>query len=52
MQVKKDNMMLSSKALIWCPGCGTECPERRDIACWVEKDNGVIAVVAEGSLKL
>ena len=32
VQVKKDNMMLSSKALVWCPGCGTECPERRDIA--------------------
>ena len=27
-------------------------PERRNIACWVEKDNGVVAVVAEGSLKL
>ncbi|MXX80807.1 MAG: hypothetical protein F4Y69_07215 [Chloroflexi bacterium] len=27
-------------------------PARRDIACWVEKDNGVIAVVAEGSLRL
>ena len=30
--VKKDNMMLSSKALVWCPGCGVERPERRDIA--------------------
>ena len=30
--VKKDNMMLSSQALIWCPGCEAECPERRDIA--------------------
>jgi hypothetical protein len=29
--VKKDNMMLSSKALVWCPGCGAERPERRDI---------------------
>ena len=32
MTVKKDNMMLSSKALIWCPGCEAERPERRDIA--------------------
>ena len=32
MTVKKDNMMLSSKALIWCPGCEAEHPERRDIA--------------------
>ena len=32
IQVKKDNMMLSSKELIWCPGCETERPERRDIA--------------------
>ena len=29
--VKKDNMMLSSKAPVWCPGCGAERPERRDI---------------------
>ncbi len=33
-------------------GPNTEDPTRRDIACWVEKDNGVIAVVAEGSLRL
>ncbi len=32
VQVKKDNMMLSSKALIWCPGCESEQSERRDIA--------------------
>ncbi len=31
MTVKKDNMMLSSKALVWCPGCDAERPERRDI---------------------
>lgn len=30
--VKKDNMMLSSKAPIWCPACEDEHPERRDIA--------------------
>ena len=30
--VKKDNMMLSSKQLIWCPTCETEHPERRDLA--------------------
>ena len=33
-------------------GVNEEDPERRNIACWVEKDNGVVAVVAEGSLKL
>jgi hypothetical protein len=33
-------------------GPNDDDPERRNIACWVEKDNGVIAVVAEGSLKL
>ena len=32
MTVKKDNMMLSSKALVWCPECETDRPERRDIA--------------------
>ncbi len=32
IQVKKDNMMLSSKELIMCPTCGVEHPERRDIA--------------------
>ena len=32
MTVKKDNMMLSSRALIWCPGCEAELPEQRDIA--------------------
>ena len=32
IQVKKDNMMLSSKELIMCPTCGEERPERRDIA--------------------
>ncbi len=36
MQVKKDNMMLSSKALIWCPNCEAERPERRDIAGRIE----------------
>lgn len=33
-------------------GVNEDDPERRDISCWVEKDNGVIAVVAEGSLRL
>ncbi len=32
VQVKKDNMMLSSKELVWCPGCEAERPEQRDIA--------------------
>ena len=33
-------------------GTSEDDPQRRKIACWVEKDNGVIAVVAEGSIKL
>ena len=33
-------------------GPNAEDPSRRDVFCWVEKDNGVIAVVAEGSLAL
>ena len=33
-------------------GVNEDDPERRNIACWVEKENGVVAVVAEGSLKL
>ena len=33
-------------------GINEDDPERRNIACWVEKENGVVAVVAEGSLKL
>ena len=32
VQVKKDNMMLSSKAAVWCPACEAERPQRRDIA--------------------
>ena len=32
MTVKKDNMMLSSRGLVWCPICEEERPERRDIA--------------------
>ncbi len=31
MTVKKDNMMLSSRALIWCTICDAEVPEKRDI---------------------
>ena len=30
--VKKDNMMLSSRVLVWCPTCEEDLPERRDIA--------------------
>lgn len=33
-------------------GPSEDDPSRRKIACWVEKDNGVTAVVAEGSLQL
>ena len=30
--VKKDNMMLISKELIWCPVCQADRPEVRDLA--------------------
>ena len=33
-------------------GANADDPSRRDLFCWVEKDNGVIAVVAEGSVAL
>ena len=33
-------------------GANADDPARRDLFCWVEKDNGVIAVVAEGSVAL
>ena len=29
---KKDNMMLSTKELVWCPKCQVERPEVRDVA--------------------
>lgn len=44
------NETVSVKGVLQGPN--DDDPERRDIACWVEKDNGVIAVVAEGSLTL
>ena len=30
--VKKDNMMLSTKELVWCPTCQADRPEVRDVA--------------------
>ena len=33
-------------------GANAEDPSRRDLFCWVEKENGVVAVVAEGSIAL
>ena len=30
--IKKDNMMLSTKELVWCPKCQVERPEVRDVA--------------------
>jgi hypothetical protein len=32
LKIKKDNMMLSSKELVWCPECQAERPETRDVA--------------------
>ena len=32
LSVKKDNMMLSSKAQVWCPKCQAERPEVLDVA--------------------
>jgi len=31
-EVKKENMMLFTKATIWCPHCQAERPEVRDVA--------------------
>ena len=51
VQVKKDNMMLSSKELIWCPGCETEQPERRG-HCGAHGDDpgrtGLLSSVPDG----
>ncbi len=30
--VKKDNMMLTTKELVWCPKCQAHRPEVRDVA--------------------
>lgn len=32
LEVKKENMMLSSRTRIWCPKCQASTPEIRDIA--------------------
>ena len=32
LTIKKENMMLSSKATIWCPRCQAQRPELRDVA--------------------
>ena len=32
VSIKKDNMMLSSNALVWCPKCQMERPEVLDVA--------------------
>ena len=29
--VKKENLMLSSRARIWCPHCQNNAPERREL---------------------
>ena len=31
-EIKKDNLMLSSRARVWCAKCGSYTPEVRDIA--------------------
>ncbi len=31
-EVKKENMMLSSRAHVWCPKCQASTPEVRDVA--------------------
>ncbi len=31
LEVKKENMMLSSKAQVWCPKCEAQRPEVRDV---------------------
>ena len=32
IQAKKENMMLSTKAQVWCPTCQAQRPEVRDVA--------------------
>ncbi|MSQ22922.1 MAG: hypothetical protein EXR53_06465 [Dehalococcoidia bacterium] len=32
IQVKKENMMLSTTAKVWCPNCKAQRPEIRDAA--------------------
>ncbi len=32
VSVKKDNMMLSSKELVWCPKCKADRPQVLDVA--------------------
>ncbi len=32
IQVKKENMMLSTRAQVWCPKCQAQRPEFRDVA--------------------
>ncbi|MDO8750563.1 MAG: hypothetical protein Q7K03_05415 [Dehalococcoidia bacterium] len=32
IQVKKENMMLSTRAQLWCPTCQAQRPEIRDAA--------------------
>lgn len=31
-EVKKENLMLTSKAQVWCPRCKANTPEVRDLA--------------------
>ncbi len=31
IQVKKENMMLSTRAQVWCPNCQAQRPEIRDV---------------------
>ncbi|MDA0264354.1 MAG: hypothetical protein O3A93_08710 [Chloroflexi bacterium] len=30
--IKKDNMMLTTEELVWCPNCQADRPEVRDVA--------------------
>ena len=32
LTIKKDNMMLSTKELVWCPVCQADRPEVREVA--------------------
>lgn len=44
------NETVSVKGVLCGPSA--DDPERRDLFCWVEKGDGVVAVVAEGSIRL
>ena len=51
--IKKDNLMLTSKEQIWCPHCGENTPEVRDISGRlqsIEREQGSYPKIEPASL--